>query len=146
MPRKSDMNKPNQEHRNYLTEAHQKAYEDFDKTVLLLSGGALGVSITFVKDIIGPGMLLGKRALLWSWGCWVASLLMVLLSYYFSQLTLSRAIAELDAGLNPQRPGGVYRKFTLLLNALSGLLFFVGLILFIIFVSKNLEVLNVRTK
>jgi hypothetical protein len=140
------MNKPTLEHRTHLVEAREKAFEGFDKTVLLLSGGALGVSITFVKDLIGPGLLLGKRCLLSSWACWGASLLMVLISYYFSQLTLNKAITELDSGVHSQRPGGVFRNFTLILNALSGLLFFAGLILFIIFVSKNLEVLNVGTK
>lgn len=140
------MNDAREEHRAHLVEAREKAFENFDKTVLLLSGGALGVSITFVKDLVGPGMLLGQRCLLASWICWALSLLAVLVSYYFSQLTLDRAIAELDAGTDADRPGGIFRRFTLTLNAISGLSFFTGLILFVIFVSKNLEVLNAPRK
>src|SRR5436190_223645 len=66
----ADMDKQTQEYRAHLVEARQKAFEDFDKTVLLLSGGALGVSITFVKDLIGPGILFCKGCLLSSWACW----------------------------------------------------------------------------
>jgi len=140
------MDQQTQEYRNHLVEARQKAFDDFDKTVLVLSGGALGVSITFIKDLIGPGLLLGRACLLSSWGCWGLSVLTVLISYYSSQLTLNRAIGEIDSDIRSRRPGGGFRSFTLTLNALGGLSFLSGLTLFIIFISKNLEVLNVRTK
>ena len=37
----SQVDKEMQEYRSHLVEARQKAFEDFDKTVLALSGGAL---------------------------------------------------------------------------------------------------------
>lgn len=135
-----------QEYRKHLVEARQKAFEDFDKTVLALSGGALGVSITFVKDLLGPGALSCKGCLLMSWITWGTSVLTVLISYYASQLTLNRAIKQIDAGTRSLRPGGFFRVFTLTLNAIGGLLFVAGLVLLIIFVSQNLEVINVRQK
>ena len=49
------MDKTLQEYRAHLVSAAQKAQEDFDKTLLALSGGALGVSFAFVKDIVGDG-------------------------------------------------------------------------------------------
>ena len=140
------MDKSIQEYRNHLVEARQKSFDEFDKTVLTLSGGGLAVSIAFVKDLLGPGTLYLKTFLLSSWFCWVFSLLTVLVSHYLSQLTLDRAIQEIDAGARPKRPGGPFRILTLILNALEGLLFVAGLILLIIFVSNNLEVLNVRSK
>lgn len=135
-----------QEYRSHLVEARQKAFEDFDKTVLMLSGGALAVSITFVKDLLGPGALAYQRCLLSAWVCWGVSVLTVLVSYYSSQLTLNRAIRHIDSGARSPRPGGFFRTVTLLLNAIGGLLFLTGLILLIVFVSQNLEVLNVRQK
>jgi hypothetical protein len=58
-----------QAYRNTLVEAECKAQENFDKTVISLSGGALGISFAFVKDII-----FGKPAdtgyLLASWVVW----------------------------------------------------------------------------
>lgn len=140
------MDKQTEEYRNHLVESRQKAFEDFDKTVLALSGGALGISITFVKDLLGPGTLACRGCLLTSWVCWGASVLTVLVSYYASQLTLNRAIKQIDAGKRPPRPGGFFRVLTLTLNALGGLLFVAGLVLLIIFVSQNLEVINVRQK
>lgn len=143
---KGEMNQVTQEYRTHLVEARQKAFEDFDKTVLTLSGGALAVSITFIKDLLGSGPLYAKAFLLTSWSCWGTSLLTVLVSHYLSQLTLNRAIKEIDAGSRSQRPGGMFRLFTLILNGLSGFLFVTGLIFLIVFVSGNLEVLNVRSK
>jgi hypothetical protein len=140
------MDKETQEYRTHLVEARQKAFEDFDKTVLTLSGGALAVSITFVKDLLGPGALSYERCLLSAWVCWGVSVLTVLVSYYSSQLTLNRAINQIDSGTRSSRPGGLFRVFTLTLNAVGGLLFLAGLILLIVFVSRNLEVLNVRQK
>jgi hypothetical protein len=145
-PKNREMNQVTQEYRTHLVEARQKAFEDFDKTVLTLSGGALAVSIAFIKDLLGSGPLYAKTFLLTSWSCWAASLLTVLVSHYLSQLTLNRAIKEIDAGSRFQRPGGMFRFFTLVLNALSGFLFVTGLILLIVFVWDNLEALNVRSK
>jgi hypothetical protein len=69
-------------YREHLVQALQKAHEDFDKTVLTLSGGALVVSITFVKDIVGPGSVIHKGLLMLSWFCWGISVTSVLISYY----------------------------------------------------------------
>jgi hypothetical protein len=142
----SDMDKQLEEYRTHLVEARQKAFEDFDKTVLALSGGALGVSFAFVKDLVGPGPLSCKSCLLTAWICWGTSVVTVLISYFSSQLALDRSIAEVDAGSRPRRPGGVFWWLTTILNALGGLLFLLGLILLIVFVSHNLEALNVRPK
>jgi len=41
-----------QEYRTHLVAAEQKAQEDYDKTVISLSGGALGISFAFIVDCI----------------------------------------------------------------------------------------------
>lgn len=38
----------------YLRDSHTEATRSYDKTVLTLAGGALGLSITFLGDIVGP--------------------------------------------------------------------------------------------
>ena len=40
------------EYRQQLITLEQKSAESFDKTVIALSGGALGLSLTFVKEIV----------------------------------------------------------------------------------------------
>ena len=46
------------EYKAWLRETEQKLSEQFDKTMLTITGGALALSITFVKDIIGKGVML----------------------------------------------------------------------------------------
>lgn len=133
------------EYRVHLVEARQKAFDDFDKTVLALSGGALGISITFLKDLLGPGTT-AYPYIIAAWICWSVSILAVLSSYFASQLTLDKAISQIDAGDRPAKPGGLFARMTKVLNALGGILFLTGLIVFIIFVSQNMEVLNVKSK
>lgn len=49
-----DLQKHLAQYRDHLVLARQKAVEDADKTVLSLSGGALGVSFAFLNDVVGP--------------------------------------------------------------------------------------------
>jgi hypothetical protein len=139
------MEKEIKDYRLHLVDARQKAFDDFDKTVITLSGAALGVSITFFKDLIGPGATFVSGLLL-SWTFWSLSLLAVLVSYFVSQLTLDKAIAQIDSDARPSRPGGTPAKITKILNLTGGGFFLLGLILFMVFVYQNSEVLHVKTK
>jgi hypothetical protein len=134
------MDKQLQEYRSFLIAAEQKAHEDFDKTVLSLSGGALGISFAFVKDIVGSQPLTNSAYLLISWIAWGISVTCVLASFYFSQQALRHAIKQVDKEkIYSQIPGGLYSHMTAVLNALGGLLFLAGIVFIIIFVSYNLR-------
>lgn len=133
------------QYRLHLVEARQRAFEDFDKTVLALSAGALGISITFLKDLLGPGTNV-VQLLFISWICWSLSVVSILISYFVSQLTIDITIEQIDAGDRPSRPGGAFATATKYLNASGGLLFLAGLGIFIIFISQNTEVINVKPK
>ena len=128
------------EYRTLLVTAEQKAQEDFDKTVLSLSGGALGISFAFVKDIIGNKPIASPALLLWSWIAWGTSVTSVLASFYCSQQALRHAVDQVDAvKVYDQIPGGVYSRLTALLNAVGGLLFLAGVVLMVLFVAQNLR-------
>ena len=134
------MDKQLQEYRSLLISAEQKAQEDFDKTVLSLSGGALGISFAFVKDIVGSQPLTHSAYLLISWIVWGISVTCVLASYYFSQQGLRHAIKQVDKEkIYGETPGGPYGRITAILNALGGLLFLTGIVFIVIFVSYNLR-------
>lgn len=128
------------EHRQHLVLAEQKAQEDYDKSILSLSGGALGISITFVEKIAGktPTVL---WMLDWAWICWVASVAFVVLSYSTSRWSLRCAIyAEDDPKSKFYRTSRDWLSvFTELFNVLSGSLFISGAILIAIFSSNNIE-------
>ncbi len=129
-----------QQYRSLLIAAAQKSQEDYDKTVLALSGGALGISFAFVKDIVGPRPLVHPHLLLLAWVVWGVSVACVLGSFYFSNLAFRHAIAQVDAGtIYAQPPGGSSRRLTAVLNAFGGLLFLIGVLLIVGFAFYNLR-------
>lgn len=127
-------------YRQWLVSAEQKAQEDFDKTVLTLSGGALGVSFIFVKDIVGPDSIHQTTWLVLAWFSWALSTFAVLASFFLSRQALRRAIEQCDDGtIFCQPPGGFFSKATRWLNASGAVLFFAGVCLMAAFVYKNLS-------
>ena len=138
-PRASTDDEDLQEYRQGLAEAEQKSQIEFDKTVLTLSGGALGVSFAFIKQFVGPGRGEDLLFMLAAWMCWVLSVSSVLLSHFLSTRALRRAIAQVDAGtIRNQRPGGFDDRLLVILNIASGVLFLAGLVFAGFFVYTNL--------
>jgi hypothetical protein len=140
------------EYRTHLVTTEQKAQEDYDKTVISLSGGALGISFAFIKDIIGNHPIISKEILVSGWVCWGLSITLVLASYFLSHLALREAIKQFDTAVKnlnvdeiySQRAGGWYSLITAVLNVLGGLLFLAGVMLITIFVWYNLEIENAQ--
>jgi len=129
------------EYRKLLVTAEQKSQEDFDKTVLSLSGGALGISFVFLKDVIGSNPIMSPTLLLIAWIAWGFSTFAVLTSFYLSRLALLHAISQVDAGTiyDEQQPGGVYSRLTAILNASGAILFLVGVLFITMFAGYNLS-------
>jgi hypothetical protein len=127
-------------YREFLIEAERKSQEDFDKTVLSLSGGALGISFIFLKDVIGSAPVYDTAFLLGSWVSWGLSSTLVLASFYVSDLSLRKAIKQVDAGtIYESRAGGWLSILTTALNPAGAILFFVGICLITIFAGANLS-------
>lgn len=113
---------------------------EYDKGVLTLSGGALGISLVFLKDVVGTKPILHGGYLLAAWIVWGLSIAFVLSSYFTSTKALRRAIADTDEKtiyITLAQSG--WATATKILNALGGLCFFVGIILLVTFVSFNLS-------
>lgn len=131
---------PMADYRKWLIAAEQKSQEDFDKTVLSLSGGALGISFVFLKDVIGPQPIVLSGFLLAAWLTWAFSTFSVLTSFYLSHLALRRAIAQVDDGtIHNQNPGGIFACLTAVLNATGAILFLVGVCCITVFAGANLS-------
>jgi hypothetical protein len=60
------------EWRQWLAEKHHAASQDYDKAVMTLAGGALGLSLAFVKDIAPDPE--DTWALVGAWALFAASL------------------------------------------------------------------------
>jgi hypothetical protein len=128
------------DYRKWLVAAEQKSQEDFDKTVLALSGGALGISFVFLKDVVGPQPIVLPGFLLAAWLTWAFSTFAVLTSYYLSHLALRRAISQVDDGtIYKQPPGGAFACWTAALNAIGAILFLVGVCCITVFAGFNLS-------
>jgi len=123
------------EYRRQLIALQQKAQESYDKTVLTLSGGALGVSFAFVTNFVERGSMQAPCLLFGAWSCWALSLATTLTSHLTGHEALRRAVEELDSG-KPAR-GGCYDRFTGFLNRAAGVLFVVGVLFVGAFVWRN---------
>lgn len=133
-----------QAYRSLLISAEQKSQEDYDKTVIALSGGALGISFAFVKDIVGSQSLATPVWLCAAWIAWGLSVTLVLTSFYFSHLALRKAIKQVDENLESlynKPPGGFFTRVTQVLNVLDGLLFLIGVAFMVIFVLVSYNIL-----
>lgn len=134
----ADRNEDLAKYRRWLVESERIAQENYDKAVLALSGGALGVSFAFVREVVGPGQVKASNLLFWAWASWGTSATAVLFSYYFSHLALRKAIAQTDSEIvHLVRPGGLPDWVTAVLNAAAGLLFLLGVLVMIWFVYLN---------
>ena len=125
------------EYRRQLIALEQKAQESYDKTLLTLSGGALGVSFAFVTNFVERGSMQASCLLFGAWSCWALSLAMTLTSHLSSQTAIRRAIKDFDSGRPVKRPGGRYDLLTVVLNVGAGVLFVVGVAFVGIFVWRN---------
>lgn len=128
------------DYRAHLVLAEQKAQEDYDKTVIALSGGALGISFAFIENFTDPETMVAGLLLLSAWFSWGLSLAAVLISYFVSQRALREAISQIDQG-GPSAGdeiGGRWNRLTRISNAAGGLMFLLGLFLLGAFVTSNL--------
>lgn len=128
------------DYRKHIQTSEQKSQEDFDKTVLSLSGGALGISFVFLKDVIGPNPVELPVFLFAAWVCWGFSTFSVLASYYLSHLALRHTIQQIDNDtLHKEQAGGPYRKPLVYLNAVGAVLFLAGVCTITVFANANLK-------
>ena len=129
----------NSEYRKQLVEFEQKIGEGFDKTLIALSGGALGLSIAFIKDIVGATAMTHECYLIASWSFWALSLGSILFAFYFGQLAYRKAITQVDnKTIHTEVTGGKYATIVNWLNAIGAISFLLGVILIIAFSIKNL--------
>lgn len=127
------------EYRRDAVNAQRKSQEHFDKLVVTLSAGALGVSFAFITDIIGSDSATSIELLMWAWGLWSASLVVILCSHYLSVEAFRVVIRQVDAGtIYDEPPGRGLTKWTEIANLFAGFLFIVGLLFMILFARINL--------
>lgn len=126
------------EHRRTLVEGEQKAYESYDKYLLTLSAGALGVSVNLVRvfDLTGKS----RCCLICGASFICLSLVLILISFLFSQRAWRRERDILDISYErrnetPRNERNLYSGLTFWFNVASTVAFVGGAILVIIAVA-----------
>ncbi len=126
------------EYRNYLIASKQFSQNTLDKYLISLSSGALGLSIIFVNNIIKNNPIYCKSLFTISWILFSITILLVLISFFSSIHSFSKAISQTDSDkIHKEEPGGSWNIFTKILNVINILLFILGLIFLLTFVSLN---------
>lgn len=134
------------EYRSNLLKTIDKLNDNYDKLILTLSGGALGLSITFLKDVVKDKSIEMTVYLFVAWCLFVLSLSCVLGSELFGIAANKKAVNQVDLGkIYEELPGGIFSKLTTAMHYLSTVFLIAGLFFIIIFVYINMEVKNVKT-
>lgn len=128
------------EERKLLIDAEREAARGFDRAMLTLSGGALGLSITFIRQVAPTPY--DKTMLYVAWGGFTLALLSTLLSFLFSQSALRKQRDILDQDYAGKIPAHQQKNLlaiiTNCLNWLSIVFFIVGVIFLAMFAQQNL--------
>lgn len=130
----------NLEYWRALASADHAASQDYDKAVMALAGGALGLSLSFIKDVVKepvPGSVAWIAA---SWMLLTIALLSTLVSMLASQRALRTAMRQLRGGGGAaDHPGGAWSRVTHVCNASAALMLVLGLAGMICFATLNYE-------
>ena len=128
------------QYRKDLLATEQKSQAEYDRLVVALSGGALGVSFAFVERFIGDDPPRVLWTLMVAWIVWVCSLAFVLGSHFLSTMAMRATVVQLDDGKIDTEPvGGASDPVLVWLNFLGGATFILGAFLAGVFVWYNLE-------
>lgn len=83
-------------YRDQLMLAEAKAQEDYDKTLVFLSSGAIAVTVSFIHNIIPLASAVSCAFIFFAWVMWGISLLCVLCAYLTSNYALRKSIQQVD--------------------------------------------------
>ena len=119
-----------------LYDAYFESAKQFDKQILYIASGALGISFSFIKDIVDLKKSICNYILIASWIDLSLVVLLSLLSHYFSKQALNKKIELFyqDNQSEANNLNGVV-KF---LNISMIMLLVLGVILLVTFVGINI--------
>jgi len=128
------------EERKQLISAERFTAQQFDKAILTLAAGSLGLSITFIKYLAPTPKQCSKNYLIIAWIFFSLSILFTLISFLTSQSACRRQREILDNEIkqNESNSGNIYATVTNYLNWGSIIFFIFGTIFLIIFAGSNL--------
>jgi hypothetical protein len=121
--------------------------ESYDKAILTYASGALGLSLTFGKELVPFSVAHHLWVLELSWIAWITAIVAVILSYLFGDPALEFQIQLADRYYNGDNEGdedafnapNKWTRYTKWTNRVAGGAFVAGAVLTASFVCSNLE-------
>ena len=119
-----------------LNKAYIQSSAQFDKQVLFIASGALGVSLAFIKDIVKLEIATNKPLLLLAWISFGTVILICILSHYTSLKAINFKIEHVHQ--KTDKTSKRFDFFTKLFNILMIVILAAGLILLNVFIGINI--------
>jgi len=130
-------------YRAYIEDAARESQRNYDRTLITLAGGALGLSFALLDKLASPHGVRSVNLLVGAWISWSATLLISLFAFLMSRAAFVSALKQLYGGnLDYRNPGGRWARLTVVCNILAGFLFFLGVVLIALFTLHNLETIG----
>lgn len=127
--------------RKILVQAKKESSHFLDKAILTLSSGFLGLSITFINNIVPSPSEGSIIYLVISWATFLLSIIFTLTSFITSQKACDIQINIIENQLANPENAHLNNKYTIatdVINYISISFFIIGIIFLIIFTSVNL--------
>lgn len=125
---------------SYLQELYKTlnySNEQFDKHVLFIASGALGISFAFIEKLVDLESATCKNFLINAWYCFATVVFVSLLSHFVSIMALRKHIKHYDE--ETENSNSKYWNWAVrALNILMMLGLLVGTILLIYFIKENI--------
>lgn len=135
------------EYRKCLIDVQVKLSESFDKLIITLAGGALGLSITFLKDLVTLNDIVYPFFLLFAWGLFVCSLACILGEILFGIKAYKKAIKQCDDGtIYNEKVGGKASSVSNYLQISATITLIAGLFFISLFVFLNIGACHDKSK
>jgi hypothetical protein len=123
-----------------LLESEKKMQESYDKSVMTLSGGAIGISFTLFVQIITKSDISHAGWFVSAWLCWMTSIGSVMASYFTSVHAHRSAYNAVENHtIYIEHKKCIWTRSTTYLNYFGGALFLIGLILVSVFIYGNMN-------
>lgn len=134
------MDDTREKYRDHLYQLDRSSQESFDKAILSLSGGGLGISFAFADRLLGDPPYHAPMLLVLAWASWAISIVVCLWSHFSSGCALRKALATLDdqeTGGSADSPANNADRTTAAFNVAAGVFFPVGVLFLALFVLQN---------
>ena len=134
------------QHRRDLILGKCEQYRSFDKNILTLASGGLGLSIIFVQHVAPKPVCWSFPFLILTWVCLLLSILSTLISFLTSQEAFEKRIADLDkqqsspeqGSESAMSPNDSWSSWTRRFNIASLVTFWLGVVFFTVFAAPNI--------